>query len=270
VTFWVNENQGGSLEDFMFRRYNPTQGRSISPDPAGLSAANPSNPQSWNRYAYVVNSPLANVDPSGLACYGLEIKLTGGCGAFLGNGIQWGGSWNEFYVLNAAFTPTAWKLDGYALLGITNDGNILTGAAATDAYLAGDTFYTNEISSFSPIYGNIGLLDVFMNPPQQVQQPQQPPCSTNCHVPNYTRPLSCDRDACTPAQKAQWCANAKSMAALGLKVTGQNGLGPLITGTLGVMAYYLESLGGPLTVVGGVQGSAANMSNYVDGICKGD
>lgn len=26
----------------------------------------PSNPQSWNRYAYVINNPLANIDPLGL------------------------------------------------------------------------------------------------------------------------------------------------------------------------------------------------------------
>ncbi len=61
------ENQSGSLEDFMFRRYSPVQGRWISPDPAGLGAVNPSNPQSWNRYAYVMNSPLSAVDPLGLA-----------------------------------------------------------------------------------------------------------------------------------------------------------------------------------------------------------
>ena len=28
-------------------------GRWLSPDPAGLSAVDPSNPQSWNRYVYV-------------------------------------------------------------------------------------------------------------------------------------------------------------------------------------------------------------------------
>jgi RHS repeat-associated protein len=60
------ENETGSLEDFMFRRYSPVQGRWISPDPAGMGAANPASPQSWNRYAYVSNGPLNAVDPSGL------------------------------------------------------------------------------------------------------------------------------------------------------------------------------------------------------------
>jgi hypothetical protein len=40
--------------------------RFSSPDPAGLAAANLAFPQSWNRYAYVLNSPLNYVDPLGL------------------------------------------------------------------------------------------------------------------------------------------------------------------------------------------------------------
>ena len=51
--------------DFLFREYS-IQGRWSSPDPAGLSAANPALPQSWNRYAYVLGNPLAFTDPLGL------------------------------------------------------------------------------------------------------------------------------------------------------------------------------------------------------------
>jgi RHS repeat-associated protein len=58
------------LYDFLYREYNPTQGRWISPDPSGLSAVDPSNPQSWNRYAYVGNSPLNRTDPNGLIYLG--------------------------------------------------------------------------------------------------------------------------------------------------------------------------------------------------------
>jgi hypothetical protein len=48
------------------------------PDPAGLAAVNPTNPQSWNRYSYVLNNPLALVDPSGLCPGGLaEYRYTG-------------------------------------------------------------------------------------------------------------------------------------------------------------------------------------------------
>jgi RHS repeat-associated protein len=66
-----NSDTASTLYDFTFREHSPSQGRWISPDPAGLAAADPTNPQSWNRYAYVLNSPLAAVDPFGLAgkCY---------------------------------------------------------------------------------------------------------------------------------------------------------------------------------------------------------
>jgi RHS repeat-associated protein len=54
-----------TLYDFLAREYG-IQGRWPSPDPAGLLAVDPSNPQSWNRYAYVMNNPLALTDPTGM------------------------------------------------------------------------------------------------------------------------------------------------------------------------------------------------------------
>jgi hypothetical protein len=50
----------------MFREYHPTQGRWISPDPAGLAAVDLTNPQSLNRYAYVMNNPMVLFDPLGM------------------------------------------------------------------------------------------------------------------------------------------------------------------------------------------------------------
>jgi RHS repeat-associated protein len=58
----------GSLFDTPNREYHAIEGRWISPDPAGLSAVDMSNPQSWIRYAYVLNNPLFFTDPQGLWC----------------------------------------------------------------------------------------------------------------------------------------------------------------------------------------------------------
>jgi len=50
------------------RSYSINQGRWLTPDPAGLAAMDPSNPQTWNRYAYVLNNPVSFTDPTGLEC----------------------------------------------------------------------------------------------------------------------------------------------------------------------------------------------------------
>jgi RHS repeat-associated protein len=52
------------------RGYNRYRNRFLSPDPLGIGAPDPTNPQSLNRYSYIGNDPINNVDPSGLlACY---------------------------------------------------------------------------------------------------------------------------------------------------------------------------------------------------------
>ena len=48
------------------RKYSPTLGRWMTPDPSGMAAASPSNPQTWNMYAYALNNPTSLVDTSGL------------------------------------------------------------------------------------------------------------------------------------------------------------------------------------------------------------
>lgn len=61
-----------NLYDAQFREYG-IQGRWPSPDPAGTAAANPANPQSWNRYAYVLNSPTSYTDTLGLGVCGYQL-----------------------------------------------------------------------------------------------------------------------------------------------------------------------------------------------------
>jgi RHS repeat-associated protein len=56
----------GNVFHTPFRQLSQTQGRWMIPDPAGLAAVNPWNPQTWNRYAYVGNNPVTFNDPLGL------------------------------------------------------------------------------------------------------------------------------------------------------------------------------------------------------------
>ncbi len=58
-------DQETMLDWFNVRYYSGWQGRFQSPDP-GNAGADPSNPQSWNGYAYVGNNPLSYTDPSGM------------------------------------------------------------------------------------------------------------------------------------------------------------------------------------------------------------
>ena len=76
-----------------FRQYSNTQGRWLSPDPYSGSY-DASNPQSFNRYAYAMNSPLSYVDPSGLDTCGTEdgfYDYDASCGAYDSGGSGPGG-----------------------------------------------------------------------------------------------------------------------------------------------------------------------------------
>ena len=66
--FTGKERDSESGLDNFGARYDSSQfGRFMSPDP-GNWGADPSNPQSWNAYSYVLNNPLNAIDPSGMNC----------------------------------------------------------------------------------------------------------------------------------------------------------------------------------------------------------
>ena len=61
----LNQDTVSNLYDFPAREYG-TQGRWPSPDPAGLAATDLTDPQSWNRFSYVLNSPQVQLIHLGL------------------------------------------------------------------------------------------------------------------------------------------------------------------------------------------------------------
>jgi RHS repeat-associated protein len=54
------------------RFYASTYGRFLTPDPMGAKAADPNDPDSWNRYAYAIDDPINRNDPDGLCPRGYE------------------------------------------------------------------------------------------------------------------------------------------------------------------------------------------------------
>jgi RHS repeat-associated protein len=121
---FTDQNQdteaGGSsnnLYDFMFREYRTAHGRWTSPDPAGLGAVDPTNPQTWNRYACVINNPLSLVDPLGLEddcggpCVPFWEPVGGGCFEYIyyttltsPDGINY--DWPVFGPIQCGYTST--------------------------------------------------------------------------------------------------------------------------------------------------------------------
>jgi RHS repeat-associated protein len=70
---WVNDKFTGKLRDnesgldfFGARYFSGAQGRFTSTDPKTFSKRTIANPQKWNKYAYVLNNPLALFDPDGM------------------------------------------------------------------------------------------------------------------------------------------------------------------------------------------------------------
>ena len=63
ATYWQDSTTG--LDYANNRYYASIGGRFMTPDRSG-QAQNPSNPQSWNNYAYVLGDPVNSTDPTGL------------------------------------------------------------------------------------------------------------------------------------------------------------------------------------------------------------
>jgi RHS repeat-associated protein len=110
----------------MFRFHSPAVGRWLSPDPV---AGDITNPQSLNRYAYVLNNPASLTDPMGLGpcIYGVDQWTGKNCNPQraaqsnlpgqwqdlfgFGSGIM---NWDSFYFLTINSTPPpGWVPDDY-------------------------------------------------------------------------------------------------------------------------------------------------------------
>jgi len=97
----ANPGAPGQELDYMHARYyGGIEGRFLSVDPTWSSSAL-SQPQTWNRYSYVLNNPVRYTDPDGRCTNVLDCTLEGGAvagptgavvGAAVGVGIVYVGS----------------------------------------------------------------------------------------------------------------------------------------------------------------------------------
>jgi RHS repeat-associated protein len=147
----------GDAYDTPNRKYSASQSRWISPDPSGLSAVDPSNPQSWNRYVYVLNNPLSNIDPLGLYCAypndagdGVqEIDDDGDVSGCQDNGGYWisgsfgGGSWVHFNVDSGTVTGLGYDSSGNAEVS-------LAGAAGSNVWGAWTQTFAPGVAAAMP------------------------------------------------------------------------------------------------------------------------
>ena len=129
---------GTGLLFYNARYYDPVLARFVSPDPIGI---NLNNPQTRNRFAYVLNNPLKYTDPTGFCsetttteaevaentrCGQLASELEG-YGYQLGNLYDWQ-SYELDWVLGGTkrlIEVAGWTIDVFkAAMGIANGGRI--------------------------------------------------------------------------------------------------------------------------------------------------
>jgi RHS repeat-associated protein len=113
---YVRDSTLASQDYALQRYYSPNLGRFYSPDPAGVRAANPRIPLSWNRYSYVGGDPINHSDSTGL--YAVD-PMWDGCDPSVANNLSY----------DASFDPCG---AGFSVGGVLAD-NEQANEAAYDA-----------------------------------------------------------------------------------------------------------------------------------------
>ncbi len=134
-TDWLNY-------DFIYREYDPRQGRWISPDPSGIAAVDPSNPQSWNRYVYALNNPLSSVDPTGLFCVWDDGSYDSASDPGTGNASSCGADGGNWFEGN----PSDW--------GLNADWSSQANANFADQWLNQQPEFSLQIQVNAPMMSN--------------------------------------------------------------------------------------------------------------------
>ena len=141
------------------RYYASTYGRFTSPDPFGPSA-NPSNPETWDRYAYAGGDPINLWDQTGEAwcsglssCVGQGLQVAGGVAGVVG------GVWLITGIATPVLTAGAGAWAGVAVIGGT--GGIVGGGLIALGGITGSNALTNAgttVTTVTNLAGYVGTV----------------------------------------------------------------------------------------------------------------
>jgi hypothetical protein len=100
-----------------------------------MASARISDPQSWNRYAYVRNNPVNRMDPDGMVDWGIFAEL-GGLGLFPHDNLDswWRSSMGITTILDYALSSFGSGISG--LLGLYNQYSVLSEIGRYNAMVA--------------------------------------------------------------------------------------------------------------------------------------
>ena len=161
--FTGQRREGFGLMDYNARFYDPYLNRFISPD---TIVPDPANPQSFNRYSYVLNNPLRYVDPSGYyseeeIMTAFDVSMWDEVLAYFEADGALEGRWGWLEILRRA--EDGWRVEdssGYATLlppmlkgnfSRNDEGKILVGGKShTDFALQSDEYTLRKKRSILP------------------------------------------------------------------------------------------------------------------------
>jgi RHS repeat-associated protein len=198
----MNQDTASNMYDFPAREYG-AQGRWPSPDPAGISSVQISNPQTWNRYAYANNSPLILIDPSGMtpimsdifapalgsanhaedpsggpAPAGYGMGRSGGSGILAGGGDEFDAISGDNNAYNQYLNMVASSYGSGGIFGGNN--NASAGSAAAPSTNLTAVVVNTQMAQVNPTQPGIGAIVTY-----QIQDGSGNPCLSCSGNPVY-------------------------------------------------------------------------------------